>query len=436
MKRMLAAIFALIPVLCFGQFRDSSYGELYESDCVQSLKEHVGYLASAALEGRGCGDEGEAYAALYIKEQFAKYGIDVLEDSMSSKFGILQESGDTLTSSNVIGVIPGYDKTLKESYIVIGARLDNLGTSVYTVDGEKREKIYYGANGNGSGLAMLLELGRMLSTNRALLRRSVLLVAFGSTLKDCAGSWYFLNRSFKAESIDAMIELEMLGIASGGFYSYTASNADLNKVINDLAGTLQPIKPSIVGIEPCGSNHRSFYAKEIPSVMFTTGMYPEYNTEKDSPGCLEYDNMERELEYLYNFTVSVVNGTKPAFRPAVAKEIKKTDSIPAYYECDRRPVFLGSSDPQVFLKKWVYTYLRYPREAVERGTQGKVLVNFDIDENGKVCNVQVVKGVDDLLDQEAVRVISASPDWKPASIKGKKVKCRVSVYVEFRLEKR
>ena len=67
---------------------------------------------------------------------------------------------------------------------------------------------------------------------------------------------------------------------------------------------------------------------------------------------------------------------------------------------------------------------------------GQVLVRFVIDEKGKITDVQVLKGVDELLDQEAVRVIAASPTWKPGTLNGKKIKASMSLYVEFRLEKR
>jgi TonB family protein len=84
----------------------------------------------------------------------------------------------------------------------------------------------------------------------------------------------------------------------------------------------------------------------------------------------------------------------------------------------------------------VYQYLKYPDEAVRNGIQGKVLVDFIIDENGKVTDVKVLRGVDELLDAEAVRVIAASPAWKPGYVKGKKVRSEISLYVEFRLEKK
>ena len=65
-----------------------------------------------------------------------------------------------------------------------------------TVDGKPVEKVYCGANGNASGLAVLLVLARMGQTNSIMFRRSVLFVAFGASSESFAGSWYFLNRSF------------------------------------------------------------------------------------------------------------------------------------------------------------------------------------------------------------------------------------------------
>ena len=429
----------LVGVTASAQFRDGGWQDLNDSEVVKAMKEQVGYLSSAALEGRKAGSEGERAAAEYVSEVLLSYGVDVISGDDGEVFGIRQENGDTLQSRNVIGFIPGYDPEMRDKYIVIGARLDNLGSSTVTVDGESRQKIFYGANGNASGLTLLMQLARKLSTNSVLLKRSVLLVAFGSSVDLCAGSWYFLNRSFPdVENIDAMVNLDMLGTPSNGFYAYTASNVDLNSLITGLSGSLQPVQPRIVAVEPVNSDHRMFYDKEIPSVFFTTGMYPGYNTDKDTAWTLEYEGMERVLEYIYNFTLELVNGAAPDFREAdeSGRRFRDSTDIVPYSECDVKPAFLGSSDPSAFLTKWVYVYLRYPEEAVENGIQGRVLVNFVLDEKGKVHDVRVVRGVNELLDAEAVRVVSASPNWRPARVRGEKVKCEISMYIEFKLEKR
>ncbi len=430
-----AFVIGLVPV--WAQFRND-YSELGDSETVTSLKKHVSTVSAAIMEGRKAGSEGEKMTAEYITEVLKEYGLDILSGESGDPFGIRQENGDTLTSRNVCAFIHGGDKSLRDRYIVIGARMDNLGTGTMTVDGKTVEKIYYGANGNASGVAMLLELARLLQTNRYQLRRSVLLVAFGASRESFAGSWYFLNRSFSdVSNIDAMINLDMLGTGHDGFYAYTASNADMNALLESLSADLQPIKPVVTTQEPYSSDHVAFYDKRIPSVFFTTGRYPAHDTERDTQSILDYDNMEKELEYIFHYSLALVNGPKPIFNPSdVLQRTDGSSGVVPYYDCDVKPSFLGSTDPKVFLQKWVYTYMKYPQEAVKNGIQGRVLVDFIIDEAGKIRDVKVLKGADPLLDEEAVRIISGSPQWKPGKLRGQKVKSEMSLYVEFRLEKK
>ena len=441
MKRIVSLLLAAFSfVAAHAQFRDgNAYRELYDSETVTVMKSHVRELASESLKGRKAGSEGEKAAADYVRNVFLEYGIDVLSPEEGEVFGLKTDAGDTLTSRNVVGYIQGYDDVLRNQYIVIGARLDNLGTMTMTVDGEPVERICYGANGNASGLAVLMELARMIKTNSMLFRRSVLFVAFGASNQTFAGSWYFLNRSFKdADKIDAMINLDMLGTGYDGFYAYTSSNEDMNALLRVQEGELQPVLPKLIAEEPYPSDHRAFYAREIPSMLFTTGRYPQHNKDKDTFDIIDFEMMERELEYIFNFSRAMANtGKAPAFRASEAgnRSGRSVDVIP-YFECDQRPLFFGSPDPRHFLREWVYQYLKYPASALENGVQGVVTVEFIIEKDGKVSNVKVLRGVDEVLDAEAVKVVSASPKWKPGKYDGEKVRASISIPIEFRLEKR
>ena len=284
---------------------------------------------------------------------------------------------------------------------------------------------------------MLIELGRMLQTGKLLLNRSVLLVAFGSSGRTLAGSWYFLNRSFpEPEKIDAMVNLDMLGTGGSGFYAFSSVNDDLDALVNRLATELLPIYPEITTAEPYGSDHRAFYDRGIPSVLFTTGRYPEHGTEKDTESIIDYPSMERELEYIYNFVVALAGGQKPEFRKERSGKKEASEDIVSFFDCDIKPSFLGSQDPRTFLRKWVYQYLKYPQEAVRNGVQGKVQVDFVVDASGAVKDVRVSRSVSPELDAEALRVVSASPKWKPGRFRGKKVATALTITVEFRLEKK
>lgn len=431
-QRILALALILVSATAFAQYR-VSVEDLSDSETVRAFKEHVGWLSSAAMEGRKAGSEGEAEAAQYVEGKLKEYGIDVL--TAGNDFSIAS-GNDTISSRNVLGFLQGWDKSVNDRYIVVGARLDNLGTDYVTIDGEKVRRIYYGANGNASGLAMMLELARKLSYSRSLVRRSVLFVAFGASSQTFAGAWYFLNRSFKdAGNIDAMVNLDMLGTGAQNLLLFTAGNGDLNSIADGLQGELLPVRASLAPQAPYPGDHMAFYDREIPSALFTTGRYPEHGTNRDSFEIIDFEGMEKELEYIYSYVSSLCNGPRPLFRNDSITSTPSKPGVMAYSDVDVKPMFLNSPDPRTFMEKWVYQYLKYPSYAVENGIHGRVLVDFIIDETGKVTDVRVSRGVHTSLDEEALRVVSASPKWRPGRHQGKKVRVALTVAVDFKLQK-
>ena len=97
-----------------------------------------------------------------------------------------------------------------------------------------------------------------------------------------------------------------------------------------------------------------------------------------------------------------------------------------------KPSFEGG-DANTF-SKWVTQHLRYPALAKKNGVSGRVMLEFTIMSDGRVANVRVLRGVDPLLDAEAVRVVSSSPRWKPGSIKGEAVNVTYTFPVIFQLQ--
>jgi len=89
-----------------------------------------------------------------------------------------------------------------------------------------------------------------------------------------------------------------------------------------------------------------------------------------------------------------------------------------YVLADEMPQFPGG-DTELF--NWFNGSLKYPDQAKGKGIQGRVTLRFVVTSDGYVEDVNVVRGVDPLLDDEAVRVMSQSPQWKPGKIKGKPV---------------
>ena len=97
MRRVILFIATLLctAAICPAQYRTPDYRELGYSETGRALREHVGYLASAALEGRAAGSEGEAEAADYVREVLAAYGVDLLSGPEGDVFGIKRDNGDT-----------------------------------------------------------------------------------------------------------------------------------------------------------------------------------------------------------------------------------------------------------------------------------------------------------------------------------------------------
>ena len=85
------------------------------------------------------------------------------------------------------------------------------------------------------------------------------------------------------------------------------------------------------------------------------------------------------------------------------------------------------------LMEYLKESLKYPAEAKEAGTQGRVVCQFVVTKEGDVTDVKVIREVDPLLDAEAVRVLKAMPKWKPGMVKGEAVNVRYTVPVMFKL---
>jgi len=75
-----------------------------------------------------------------------------------------------------------------------------------------------------------------------------------------------------------------------------------------------------------------------------------------------------------------------------------------------------------------------PKKALKRGITGNVYVFFSINKEGKIVDVSIKKGVNELLDNEALRVVKAMPDWIPGKDKnGKNVKVEMTFPINFML---
>ena len=121
----------------------------------------------------------------------------------------------------------------------------------------------------------------------------------------------------------------------------------------------------------------------------------------------------------------------PSF--AQQKPVEKVDSDGVYLMPDQLPEFPGGIQAMM---KFLSTNIKYPVEAQKKGISGRVIVQFVIMEDGTLDQAKVIRGVDPLLDEEALRVVKSMPKWKPGMDRGEAVKVRFTAPIMFNLSRK
>lgn len=116
-------------------------------------------------------------------------------------------------------------------------------------------------------------------------------------------------------------------------------------------------------------------------------------------------------------------------------EVMDGDQVPqkkgdVYVTVEQMPAFPGGLDAQT---RFIANELKYPAEAQTKGLQGRVTIRYVVKSTGEISNVEVIRGIDPLLDNEAVRVVKSMPKWEPGKQGGKAVDVYYTLPIVFRL---
>ena len=98
---------------------------------------------------------------------------------------------------------------------------------------------------------------------------------------------------------------------------------------------------------------------------------------------------------------------------------------------DVEPQFPGGTQA---LLDFVSACMRYPKQSLDAGVQGKVLVSFVVDTDGSITDVEVLKGVDNMLDWEAKRIVKRMPHFAPGIRNGRPSRFRYNIPIVFKLQ--
>ena len=119
------------------------------------------------------------------------------------------------------------------------------------------------------------------------------------------------------------------------------------------------------------------------------------------------------------------------FSIAIAEPDYESDDDEIVMVVEDMPEFPGGMQA---LRDYMRDNIKYPESCRKDSIQGRVIITFVVEKDGSICGAEVVKNVHEQLDTEALRVISAMPKWKPGKQRGKVVRVKYAIPVNFRLD--
>ena len=255
----------------------------------EAMMQSIRYLSSDELKGRGMGTEGLDKAAEYIALKFQEAGLKPGGDKGKNYFQTFEdwfrgEKTSELILKNVVGIIPGKKPEWSEQSIVIGAHYDHLGTECVEYYDDEVDAYCPGANDNASGVAVLIELARVL--NKSLNpERTIIFVGFTNEEKGKRGSHYFVNnmKEYPADKCIGMINIDTVGqIRKNKIFILNSSSAKEWQYIfrNSVSNTGLDI--DFVTEELDVSDQIAFHNAGIPAVQLFSGPHPDYHRTTDT----------------------------------------------------------------------------------------------------------------------------------------------------------
>jgi len=238
----------------------------------------------------------------------------------------------TVPTRNVVMVIRGSDKKLKDQYVVLGAHFDHLGMGGVGSGSRVPDTVavHHGADDNASGVGMVLELAQKLAASPKHFKRSIVVIAFSGEEEGLLGSKQFVEKpEIDLTKVNAMVNLDMVGrlnensmVQIGGVGT---ANAFRKMIYASCDTTVMKLSLSDEGYGP--SDHASFYGKNIPVLFVSSGAHLDYHTPADTWDKINYQGMVKISDMAYNLISDLANmETKLEFKEAGPKDMPSRGS--------------------------------------------------------------------------------------------------------------
>ena len=262
----------------------------------QQLFDDLLHLSSEAFNGRKTNSQGAFKAAQYINKRFHSLGYQSQLQPFEYRSGFFSSS----MGNNVIANLTTSNALAPQ--LIITAHYDHLGLGGPSSKSENKKTIHYGADDNASGTAALLEIAEKIAANKKDLKRSVIFIAFGAEEQGLLGSKFFIdNAPIPLSKIKLMINMDMVGRLNTEKHVYINGAGTFPEGVafmQNLGESLE-LRPVVHAGSVGGSDHVSFFKKDISVLGMHTGAHPQYHRPEDTVDLINVPGQKKVCDYIY-----------------------------------------------------------------------------------------------------------------------------------------
>jgi aminopeptidase N len=266
---------------------------------IERMKADVEWLADPVREGRGAGSHGLDAAANYIAERLERLGLAPLtpgahgDDRYFQFFTMTGETGAPLPARNVIGVVPGTNPALNGQALIVSAHYDHLGFGWPDARAGAKGKLHPGADDNASGVAVMLELARLMADAKP--ERSVIFAAFAGEEAGLVGARHYVRTAqapgapFALSGHMADLNIDTAGrLADGKVTIFGTGSAREMPFIFMGASAVTGVPAQPVAQEINASDHTAFVEAGVPAVQLFASTAGDYHRPSDTADKIDY----------------------------------------------------------------------------------------------------------------------------------------------------
>jgi hypothetical protein len=264
-----------------------------ETITAAEAKRHVDVLADDQFEGRASGSRGGRAAGGYLASELQKVGLKGLGDDG----GFFQSYAG---GRNLLALWEGSDPVLKKQYVMLGAHYDHVGYGNRSNSYGPFGYVHNGADDNASGVAGLLEVVQAFAALPERPKRSIVFALWDGEEQGLLGSKHWVGHpTVPLKNVVLYTNLDMIGrLRNARVEVYgTRTSQGLRQMISRS-------NPGNLWLDFTwemkeNSDHYSFYERNIPAIMFHTGLHDNYHRPSDDAHLINHTGIEHVARLVF-----------------------------------------------------------------------------------------------------------------------------------------